>query len=174
MATVAMWWIYFNIAAERASHLIAHHADPGRAARLAYTIFPLPIVAGITSVSAAGDEMALAHPVEHVGGELLAANLGGAALFLIGNLFFKRGNMGPLALLALRRPGIVFRAWFARTCPLHSGMAVSLLDQRHAHSRGGSLETRSLRGGLQRGACVSSRQSIPHHRTAFRGEAIRM
>jgi len=35
--TVAMWWIYFNIGAERASARIMASSDPGRLARLAYT-----------------------------------------------------------------------------------------------------------------------------------------
>ncbi len=30
LGSVAMWWIYFNIGAEKASHLIAQSADPGR------------------------------------------------------------------------------------------------------------------------------------------------
>jgi len=88
VGTVAMWWIYFNIGAERAGHLIAHHADPGRVGRLAYTYGHIPIVAGII-VSAASDEMLLAHPTGHIAPAALAMTLGGAALFLAGNMFFK-------------------------------------------------------------------------------------
>ncbi len=88
LGTVAMWWIYFNVGAERASHLIAHHADPGRVARLAYTYGHIPIVAGII-VSAASDELLLAHPSGHVATATLATTLGGAALFLAGTMFFK-------------------------------------------------------------------------------------
>jgi low temperature requirement protein LtrA len=36
VGSIAMWWIYFNIGAERGSRLIAATADPGRFARLAY------------------------------------------------------------------------------------------------------------------------------------------
>ncbi len=46
VGSVAMWWIYFNIGAERGSHQIAHSADPGRVARAVYTYFHIPIVAG--------------------------------------------------------------------------------------------------------------------------------
>ncbi len=42
-----MWWIYFDIGAERGSHRIAHAADPGRLARIAYTYIHLLIVAGM-------------------------------------------------------------------------------------------------------------------------------
>jgi low temperature requirement protein LtrA len=38
IGSVAMWWIYFNIGAERASHHISTSADPGRLARLAYLL----------------------------------------------------------------------------------------------------------------------------------------
>jgi low temperature requirement protein LtrA len=88
LGTVAMWWIYFNIGAERASRLIAHHGDPGRVARLAYTYGHIPVVAGII-VSAASDEMLLAHPTGHIAPAAYAMTLGGAALFLAGNMFFK-------------------------------------------------------------------------------------
>ena len=56
-----MWWIYFNIGAERASRRIARSSDPGRLARLAYTYLHLLLVAGII-VAAVGDELVLAHP----------------------------------------------------------------------------------------------------------------
>ena len=60
-------------------------------ARLAYTYFHIPIVAGII-VTAASDEMALAHPGGHSGTAQVACLLGGPALYLAGNLLFKRTN----------------------------------------------------------------------------------
>ena len=62
VGSVAMWWIYFNIGAERGSHQIAHSEDPGRIARGVYTYFHIPIVAGIV-VCAVADEMTIKHPV---------------------------------------------------------------------------------------------------------------
>ena len=47
VGSVAMWWIYFNLGAERASRHIAGSSDAGRIARLAYTYLHLPLVAGI-------------------------------------------------------------------------------------------------------------------------------
>ena len=61
MGCVAMWAIYFNIGAERASHHIATADDPGRLGRSGYTYLHLLIVAGII-VSAVADGIALAHP----------------------------------------------------------------------------------------------------------------
>ncbi|HEX7813882.1 low temperature requirement protein A, partial [Dyella sp.] len=53
LGCVAMWWVYFDLGAERGSRSIAASADPGRFARLAYTYLHLLIVAGII-VSAVG------------------------------------------------------------------------------------------------------------------------
>ena len=61
IGSVAMWVIYFNIGAERASRLIASSDDPGRMARSGYTYIHILIVAGII-VAAVGDELALHHP----------------------------------------------------------------------------------------------------------------
>jgi len=89
IGTVAMWWLYFDVGAERAARRLARDKDPGRMARLAYTYFHIPIVAGII-VTAASDEMALEHPGGHAGAAAIAALLGGPALYLFGNLIFKR------------------------------------------------------------------------------------
>jgi low temperature requirement protein LtrA len=111
VGTVAMWWIYFNIGAERGSEQIAHSQDPGRLGRLAYTYIHLLPVAGII-VSAAADELVLAHPDGHVDVKTAATVLGGPVLFLLGNLLFKRtqirrtglSHMVGLALLAALAP----------------------------------------------------------------------
>jgi low temperature requirement protein LtrA len=89
IGTIAMWWLYFDIGAERAARQLAKDADPGRIARLGYTYFHIPIVAGII-LTAASDEMALAHPLGRAGPAAVAALLGGPALYLFGNLIFKR------------------------------------------------------------------------------------
>ncbi len=86
---VAMWWIYFDIGAERGSRAIRHSADPGRTARIAYTYLHLLIVAGII-VSAVGDELSLAHPHAVAETAQVAVLLGGPALYLLGNAWFKQ------------------------------------------------------------------------------------
>jgi low temperature requirement protein LtrA len=115
VGTVAMWWIYFNIGAERGSELMAHAADPGRLGRLAYTYIHLLVVAGII-VSAASDELVLAHPDGHMDFKTAVAVLGGPTLFLLGNLLFKRtqvrrtglSHMVGLGLLAALIPAAPF------------------------------------------------------------------
>ena len=64
MGSVAMWAVYFNIGAERASRHIASSDDPGRLARSGYTYIHILIVAGIIS-AAVGDELVLQHPSGH-------------------------------------------------------------------------------------------------------------
>jgi low temperature requirement protein LtrA len=91
LGTLAMWWLYFDIGADRAARKLVEDKDPGRMARLAYTYFHIPIVAGII-VTAASDEMVLAHPDGHASMAAIAALLGGPALYLSGNLIFKRTN----------------------------------------------------------------------------------
>lgn len=114
LGTIAMWWIYFNIGAERGSHRIASDADPGRIARATYTYAHPIIVAGIV-VSAVGDEIVLKHAhanVHLVEGIVL---IGGPALYLVGNSFFKRASaqnyplshlfgLGALAVTAMLSP----------------------------------------------------------------------
>jgi len=111
VASVAMWWIYFNVGAERASRRIAASSDPGRIARLSYTYLHLPLVAGII-VAAAGDDLTLSHPTDAVDAKTAAVLLGAPALYLLGNLLFKRltanspalSHMVGLGLLALIAP----------------------------------------------------------------------
>ncbi|HTU13287.1 MAG TPA: low temperature requirement protein A [Allosphingosinicella sp.] len=94
---LAMWWLYFDMGADRAARRLVENDDPGRMARLAYTYFHIPIVAGII-VTAASDEMAIVHPSHHPGPAEIACLLGGPALYLLGNLLFKRTNASRVPL----------------------------------------------------------------------------
>jgi low temperature requirement protein LtrA len=115
VGSVSMWWIYFNIGAERGSKRITQSSDPGRLARLAYTYMHLPLVAGIIVV-AVGDELVLAHPTGHIDLKTAAAVLGGPALYLIGNLMFKRTTANRPALSHI--VGLILLAGLAPLAPL--------------------------------------------------------
>jgi low temperature requirement protein LtrA len=93
LGSVTMWWLYFDIGAERASRLIAKSSDPGRIGRIAYTYIHIVIVAGII-VAAAADELTLAHPGGHVDFKTAFAVIGGPALFVAGNILFKHVTAG--------------------------------------------------------------------------------
>jgi low temperature requirement protein LtrA len=111
LGSVAMWVIYFNIGAERASRQIATSDDPGRLARSGYTYVHLLLVAGVV-VAAVADELVLAHPGGHVETSSITVIAGGPALYLIGNAIFKRlsaphvplSHLVGLVLLALLVP----------------------------------------------------------------------
>ena len=96
LASVALWWIYFNRAADDSAQAIASADDPGRLGRSAYVYFHLPMVAGVI-VLAVADDLAIAHPGGHARGALTAAVLGGPALFLAGHALFKRAMFGVLS-----------------------------------------------------------------------------
>jgi low temperature requirement protein LtrA len=91
LGSVAMWWIYFHIGAERGSRAFAGSHDPGRVARNVYTYFHIPIVAGIV-VCAVADELTITHPSGHMEADAAAVLLGGPALYLAGNVLFKRAS----------------------------------------------------------------------------------
>ena len=88
VGSVAMWWLYFDTTAETGTRTIVGSEDPGRIARLAYTYVHLLLVAGII-LSAVGDEFVLAHADGHTDARTAITVLGGPALFLLGNWFFR-------------------------------------------------------------------------------------
>lgn len=114
VASVAMWWIYFDVGARRGSERIEHDAVPGVLGRQAYTYAHIPIVAGII-VLAVAEEQVLVHPTGHVEPFLLASLIGGALLFIGGNLVFKRMTSGqqfwPLSHLVGLSLFAVFGGW---------------------------------------------------------------
>ena len=146
LGTVAMWWIYFNIGAERGSRTFVGSADPGRIARAVYTYFHIPIVAGIV-VCAVGDELVIAHPGGHVEPAAAFALIGGPALYLVGNMFFKRASAKYYPLSHLVGLGLlaVLAPIHAALTPLALGAATSAVFVVVA-----VWETRSLRSQAHR------------------------
>lgn len=88
LMTVSIWWVYFQFGHHRAAHLIEHAAAPGALGRAAYTYAHIGIVAGII-LSAVGAEFLLAHPLDPASWATATAVLGGPAVFLAGNIWFK-------------------------------------------------------------------------------------
>lgn len=88
LASVGLWWIYFDRTAEESSQVIAASADPGQLARDAFHwVHPL-IVFGII-VGAAADELVLADPTRHGSQVTTWLMLGGAGAYLGGHAIFK-------------------------------------------------------------------------------------
>ncbi len=95
--SLAMWWLYFNAAAEAGTQTIASSSDPGRIARLSYTYIHLFLVAGII-VAAVADEFVLAHPTGHADAKTVIAIAGSVALYLFGHALFLWSISGRLPL----------------------------------------------------------------------------
>ena len=128
LGSVAMWWIYFNIGAERGSREISGSKDPGRYARAVYTYFHIPIVAGIV-VCAVADEITIAHPAGHLELPAAIALLGGPAFYLLGNVFFKRASAKHYPLSHLVGLGMlaVITPFALRMTPLALGTATTVV-----------------------------------------------
>lgn len=84
-----MWWLYFDLGAERGARLISGNADVGRLARNAYTYLHMPIVLAII-ICAVGDALLLEHWDEPAGRDLVPVQTGGLMLFIGGLAAFKR------------------------------------------------------------------------------------
>lgn len=97
LTAIGMWWVYFHIGHKRGSHQIEHSDDPGRLARLVFSYFHIPIVAGVV-LSAVGAERAIAHPGDPAVLAEAVSAIGGIVVFLIGNGLFKRASAGNFPL----------------------------------------------------------------------------
>ncbi len=89
LGSALMWWLYFDLGAERGADHFEHHDQPGRIARNAYTYLHMPIVAGIV-VTAVGDALLLEHWHEPASRALVLTTCGGLLLYLAGLGEFKR------------------------------------------------------------------------------------
>jgi low temperature requirement protein LtrA len=118
----------FNRSAEDGRAVIARSADPGRLARVAYTYFHLPMVAGI--VAAVGDELTITDPGGDADAAAIATVLGGPALFLAGHVLFKRALLGVLSVARLVAIAALFAlvplGWVVSSLAL-AGMATLVL-----------------------------------------------
>ncbi|MBG6055416.1 low temperature requirement protein LtrA [Salinibacterium sp. CAN_S4] len=89
VGTLLLWLIYFNNTAGVAQKYFEKARESGRVAANSYTYLHLLIVAGIVLV-AVGDELVLAHPDDPLDPATAAVVFGGPALYILGNLLFKR------------------------------------------------------------------------------------
>ena len=93
LATVGMWWTYFDRFAQTAEERLRDHGDPVLAAADGYSYLHLVIVAGII-VFAVGMKVTiggLGEPLPDAGRRALC---GGVALYLLGNAAFRLRMVG--------------------------------------------------------------------------------
>jgi low temperature requirement protein LtrA len=96
LGSVALWWIYFDRAADSGARAIAASDDPARLGRAAYTYLHIPMIAGVI-VTAVADELTIAGPGRAMTAPTATAVLLGPALFLAGHVFFHRIVSGKWA-----------------------------------------------------------------------------
>ena len=128
LASFAMWWIYFDVGARRGAWHIEHHDAPGLVARQAFTYWHIPIVAGIV-VLAVVDELTLAHPLDPAHPDFVILVAGGMAMFVWGNMAFKRISSGnpwnPLSHGVGLGLAVLIAVWGLVTMPPKLALAVA-------------------------------------------------
>ena len=99
----ALWWAYFDVTALAAAERLAE-AEEGRPrnelARDAYSYIHLPMVGAIVLI-AMGMKQTLAHVDDALDLETATALAGGAALYLLAHVAFKRRTMGSVGVQRL-------------------------------------------------------------------------
>jgi low temperature requirement protein LtrA len=96
LATAAFWWLYFDYVAVIAERRLELSADRTRLARDGYTYLHAVMVAGII-VSAVGDELVIAHPLDELPTAELLVVAGGPALYLLAHVFFRLRLAGSVS-----------------------------------------------------------------------------
>jgi len=153
-ASVAcLWWLYFDIVAIAAEHRLATAEVDVRndLARDSYNYMHLPMVAGIVLL-ALGLKKSFADIDSPLKLTVATALFGGAALYLLGHLLFRRRNMGSwnrqravvmVLLVALIPLGVLAPAWVSLVVLM--SVLLGLVIYETLHFREGRRMVRSHR-----------------------------
>jgi low temperature requirement protein LtrA len=87
LASAAIWWLYFTSVAALGEHYLEVADSRTTLARDAYTYLHVVFVAGII-LSAVGDELVIAHPIEILPPYEVAAVAAGPAIYLLAHALF--------------------------------------------------------------------------------------
>jgi low temperature requirement protein LtrA len=96
LATIGLWWTYFDRFAATAEARLRDHDDPVLAAADAYSYLHLVIVAGII-IFAVGMKMTIHDLGEPLSDAPRLALCGGVGLYLLGNVGFRLRLVGAVA-----------------------------------------------------------------------------
>lgn len=88
LASIGMWWVYFDTSSKDGTEAIVRSDDPGRIGAQFHYVH-VTLIAGII-VSAVGNELIIEAPAEHVDMASASVLIGGPLLYLIGNAIYKR------------------------------------------------------------------------------------
>ncbi len=124
VGTILFWLLYFSHGAEHGERFISRAEQTGRIARLTYTYLHMVLVGGVVLL-AVGDDLVLAHPDDPLDATTNAIVVAAAALYLLGNLLFKRSIGRPWLRSHLLGMAALTALW--ATAPLISGMTPLML-----------------------------------------------
>lgn len=96
LSTAAFWWLYFDFVAPIAQRRLALARESTRLARDGYTYLHVVIVAGII-VTAVGDEIVIAHPLDRLPAPELVALVAGPTIYLLGHTLFRLRMAGSIS-----------------------------------------------------------------------------
>jgi low temperature requirement protein LtrA len=96
LSTAVLWWLYFDFVATIAQRRLTLAEESTRLARDGYTYLHVIIVAGII-VSAVGDEIVIAHPLDRLSTPELVALVAGPAIYLVGHTLFRLRMAGSIS-----------------------------------------------------------------------------
>ena len=97
LASASLWWLYFSSVAALGEHYLEVADSRTTLARDAYTYLHVVFVAGII-LSAVGDELVIAHPIEVLPPYAVAAVAAGPAVYLLAHTLFRYRLTGTLGL----------------------------------------------------------------------------
>ncbi|HWN22493.1 MAG TPA: low temperature requirement protein A, partial [Gaiellaceae bacterium] len=96
LITAALWWLYFDYVARIAERRLELAANRTVLARDGYTYLHVVLAAGVI-VSAVGDEIVIAHPLDRLSAAELAAVVAGPAIYLLGHALFRLRMAGSVS-----------------------------------------------------------------------------
>jgi low temperature requirement protein LtrA len=96
LSTVALWWLYFDYVSTIAQRRLELAPDRTTLARDGYTYLHVVLVAGVI-LSAVGDELVIAHPLDTLPRAEVAVLVGGPALYLLGHAAFRLRMAGSVS-----------------------------------------------------------------------------
>jgi low temperature requirement protein LtrA len=96
LVTAALWWLYFDYVARIAERRLELATNRTVLARDGYTYLHVVLAAGVI-VSAVGDEIVIAHPLDRLSGPEAAAVVAGPAIYLLGHAVFRLRMAGSVS-----------------------------------------------------------------------------
>jgi len=96
LSTAAFWWLYFDFVAPIAQRRLQLAEESTTLARDGYTYLHVVLVAGII-VTAVGDELVIAHPLDRLPASELVALVAGPAIYLLGHVLFRLRMAGSVS-----------------------------------------------------------------------------